>query len=494
MSQLLNLARAARLVGATRGALQLKIREGELPSFDGMVSAEDLLRLYPDAKFEVDGAFEHVTQIKEKAFGKRVRERTLPSQELLAERLFEQSRELADVRLHLQRYHELVMRLGEQIRRAHDASQAPWRDTLASLAHFLDHELEAVLGATDAPNALSVMDDMLRVMSSHVVLRPSGHEYFVEGADTLLEGALKAGLALNYGCSNGICGLCKCRLVSGQVKRIRPHDYVLTEAEKQAGHTLACSYAPVTDVVVEALEAGGPDDIPSQQISARVKSIEPLADDVLLLHLQTPRTNRLRFLAGQRVSLSFHPAGSAELPVASCPCDDRNLQFHLRRDPDSSFAAHVFAGMLRPGDSVNVFGPWGEFVLRDETARRLVFAAFDQGFAPVKSVIEHAMALENAESIHLYWHASRPGGHYLANLCRAWADALDDFRYVPLGGERVAAPEEASAELAALIARDFPRGENIDVYLAGPAAAVETLGERLRAAGVAPERLVTTAV
>ena len=131
MPQLLNLARAARLVGATRGALQLQIREGELPSFDGMVSAEDLLRLYPDAKFEVDGAFEHVTQIKEKAFGKRVRERTLPSQELLSERLFAQSRELADVRLHLQRYHELVMRLGERSRRAGEAAEEAQRDTFA---------------------------------------------------------------------------------------------------------------------------------------------------------------------------------------------------------------------------------------------------------------------------------------------------------------------------------------------------------------------------
>ncbi|MBI3042784.1 MAG: hypothetical protein HYY78_08155 [Betaproteobacteria bacterium] len=44
MPQLLSLLRAARLVGVSRGALQRKIRNGDLAAFEGMVSAEDLLR------------------------------------------------------------------------------------------------------------------------------------------------------------------------------------------------------------------------------------------------------------------------------------------------------------------------------------------------------------------------------------------------------------------------------------------------------------------
>ena len=47
MSQLLTLSRAARLIGVRRGALQGKIRSGELATFEGMVSAEDLQRAFP---------------------------------------------------------------------------------------------------------------------------------------------------------------------------------------------------------------------------------------------------------------------------------------------------------------------------------------------------------------------------------------------------------------------------------------------------------------
>ncbi len=175
----------------------------------------------------------------------------------------------------------------------------------------------------------------------------------MEGADTLLEAALRAGLAVNYGSSNGNCGLCKARVISGQVQKVRPHDYVLSEAEKNQGYTLLCSHAAVGDLILEALETSSSDDIPQQQIVARIKAVEALGDDVRLLHLQTPRNNRLRFLAGQSVTLAAGDT-SAQLPIASCPCDDRNLHFHVVRDAKDDFARQVFA-VLQAGDPVTVF-------------------------------------------------------------------------------------------------------------------------------------------
>ena len=461
---MLTLSRAARLVGASRVALQLKIRSGELPSFDGMVSAEDLLRLYPDIRLDEDGGFEQVREIKERAFGRRVRERLLPSQEILSQRLYEQSTELADLRAHLQRYHAMMEavrgRIGEQ-----EALSG-----MAALGAFLDAQLAEILGATEAPNALAVMDDMLRIMSAHVTLHPSGHDFFVEGADTLLEAALKAGLAVNYGCSNGNCGLCKARVVSGEVRQVRPHDYALSEAEKSQGYTLLCCHAAVSDLVVEALETGSAGDIPPQQIVARVKALQPLGDEMRLLHLQTPRNNRLRFLAGQNVTLAAGDT-SAELPVASCPCDDRNLHFHVARDPKDDFARQVFEA-LRPGDPVTVFGPWGDFVLRADSPRPILFVASEAGFAPVKGLIEHAMSLDRAERLHLYWHSALPSGQYLANLCRSWAEALDNFRY--------AAVTEGGAEaLVERMAREHADLAAFDLYLAGPEGFVDGIAKAL---------------
>lgn len=489
MAQLLTLSRAARLVGASRGALQQKVRSGELAAFDGMVSADDLLRLYPDIKLEEEGGFERVMQIKEHAFGKRVRERLLPSQEVLAQRAFEQSAELADLRAHLQRYHAMTVRLRSRIEE--DGARAPGeaRALLAELGEFLDGELAAVLRHEAAPNALAVMDDMLRVMSAHVVLHPSGHEFFVDGADTLLDAALRSGLAVNYGCSNGNCGLCKVRVVSGQVQKVRPHDYVLSEAEKSQGYTLLCCHTAVGDLVVEALETSGTGDIPQQQIVAQVRALTKLDGDLALLHLQTPRNNRLRFLAGQQVTLASGET-SAQLPVASCPCDDRNLHFHIPHDPQDAFVGRVFSA-LKTGDPVTVFGPWGDFVLRTDSPRPLLFLACDTGFAPIKGLLEHAQALDTVERMHLYWLATRTSGHYLANLCRSWADALDNFRYSLLTAADGASGAEA---LVRQLRADHADFAGFDLYLAGAEGFVDATEKALAEQGFPKAQLFAAVV
>jgi len=301
-------------------------------------------------------------------------------------------------------------------------------------------------------------------MAAHVKVKPSGREFSVDGNAGLLEAALRAGLSLDYGCSIGSCGKCKARVVSGQVHRLRHSDYAFSAAEKAAGVVLMCCHAAATDLVIEAREAHGAADMPLQAIDARVKAVSPMGEDMRLLHLQTPRSNRLRFLAGQSVRLSLGEGVAVSFPLASCPCDERNLQFHVCRRAGDAFAERVFAG-LKLGDPVRVEGPRGEFVLNEESRRPLVFIACDGGFAPVKSLLEHAMALDVSETLHLYWMAASPGGHYLDNLCRSWGDALDNFHYHPVTGQ---------AGLWQVL-RDHAGLRDCDVYAAGPAPPMDAL-------------------
>jgi CDP-4-dehydro-6-deoxyglucose reductase len=489
MAQWLTLWRAAQLVGVSRTVLQKMIRAGELYSNEGMVSTEELLRLYPQARLEDSGDFERVTRIKEEAFGKRLRERVLPSQEVLAQRLFAQSQELADLRRHLQRYHALVVELQAYVKTLFEQSG---HAELRELDDFIELGLSEAL-STESADMLAIMDDVLKVMSAQVTVRPSGHEFIVEGHDSLLQAGLKAGLKLNYGCGNGTCGLCKARITSGSVVRIQSHDYSLSEAEKRQGYTLLCAYtAGSNELTVETLEAHGPQDIPEQQISAKVRSLTALAPDTRLLHLQTPRTNRLRFLAGQNVLLAASVNGQdarAAYPVASCPCDDRNLHFYIARASDDPFAQQIFSDMLKMGDVVTVWGPLGNFVFA-ESSRPVIFAACDTGFAPVKSLIEHAMAVDIAESLSLYWLATRPDAHFLANQCRAWADVFDQFRYVLHADNDLGS---GSRHLAQALQADLPVTQ-CDIYLAGPEEFVKIVGSSLNEAGVPNTQLFTSVV
>ncbi|HEX4944758.1 MAG TPA: flavodoxin oxidoreductase, partial [Usitatibacteraceae bacterium] len=109
------------------------------------------------------------------------------------------------------------------------------------------------------------------------------------------------------------------------------------------------------------------------------------------------------------------------------------------------------------------------------------FAACDLGFAPVKSLVEYALSADAAASYTVAWLATRADGHYLANQCRAWAEALDDFTWLPVADEDPAAGAARLVEALRTTA-DLSRAE---VYIAGPEEFVRSAEFEFRAAGVA---------
>lgn len=475
MPHYLPLSRVARLVGQSRSVIQRMIHDGQLSTFDGMVDMEELLRVFPDVKWEEEGDWKRVEEIKAKAFARRVYERALPDKEVLAERLYEMGKEFAAAKSLLLHYDTLFRFLPDKLADVAETGGEATRQAVADMKQWLVREMEAAPQEADRAEALLAQESVMRIMSATVTVHPSGHEFFVEGNDTVLEAALRAGIPLNYGCSNGNCGDCKVKLVSGQVKKVHPHDFTLKEADKANGDFLMCSYTPVTDIVIEATVTGA-DDIPEQSIPAKVKAVEIINEQVAALHLLAPRSQRLRFLAGQYVTLGADGT-EGDYYVASCPCEDRHIELHVRRD-SRPFARKVFESLGKE-DPVRIEGPHGHFVMKLDSRRSVIFVAWGDAFAPIKSLIQHAMSLELAESMHLYW-VEDGLGHYQDNLCRAWADAYDNFAYHPLSGE---AEPDAIVDAILNLHDDLSR---TDIYAAGPSALVQALETGALARGLSP--------
>jgi CDP-4-dehydro-6-deoxyglucose reductase len=491
MPRLLNLSRAARLVGVTRVALQKKIADGTLPAFEGMVTEDALLQAFPNVSLEDDSALEKMAQTKTIAYYARAAER-LPSKEVLAVRLGELAKDLSDARAEAKRYGAIVDGLEDRLK-AWDHAGADLQAASATLKAWLH---EALQNSKDPAGlrTLTLRDSFLRILASHVKIQPSGREFFLDGADTVLEAALRAGACVDYGCSDGSCGRCKARVVAGELLEVRPHDYVLSENEKASGYALMCCNTAVSDVVVQAREAAAANDIPAQRVTASVKALTPLGDHVRLLHLKTPPNARLRFLAGQNVVLRIGESLAAELPIAGCPCDDGNLPFHVPEHLGNFFSEYVWH-QLNVGDAVTVEGPRGSFVLRtDGASQRLLLIAFGIGFARMKGLMEQAVALDSVESIELYWIVAHERELYFANWPRAMEDALDNFRFTPLilksnletaGGHRQQRLDELLDGILAA-QRDFAAA---DVYVAGPGSIVDTAAASLIRRGLPEARL-----
>lgn len=319
-------------------------------------------------------------------------------------------------------------------------------------------------------------------MSAIVRVLPSGRQFVVEANEPLLDAALRSGLALEFGCTNGTCGECRARVREGRVRRIRFHDYVIPEAEKREGAVLLCSCTADGDVTIEAGEAGGPEDIPVQKLRARLYRQEHAGDGVEIVQLRVMRGKMLRFLAGQHVRLKLVDSTPVDVSIASCPCDGLNLEFHLDTRDANALSARALGGFSK-SDRFEIDGPRGRFILDEGSARPLVFIACDTAVAPVKSIIEHVINLELPQPVYLCWYATRPGAHYLHNYFRSLADALDAFDYRPVVGT-------VSEEMI----KYLPDLGSADVYLSGSEAFVKRAGELLRAGGVTANRLFIDAL
>lgn len=487
--QLLTLSRAARLVGITRGALQKKIRDSELSTFEGKIAITDLLRTYPTAKLEDDSMLERVTEIKAKARPRRLtREKSsLPSAEVLASRLMTMTDETSQLRLNLMHHIEIVKVIYEKIQalvNIHDNSTLKAETQV--LMDWLQNKLTQHTELSSESAKLLAKDTFFRIMEATVKVLPSGHEFFVEGADSILEASLHAGLNLNYGCTSGNCGACKSRLISGEVRKIREHDYIISDSEKNMGYILACSNTAVTDIILEAAEAHEITDISLQTITAEVNKLEHLSPELLILHVKTPRTKTLRFISGQYVTLLLDNGVKGDYAIASCPCEGHHLQFHIRQMLNHPFSDYVF-NQLKAAQTITVEGPKGDFILQAESTKPIIFIAYEDGFAPIKSLIEHSMALDLAESLHFYWLAAHENGHYLNNLCRSWTDALDNFLYTNL--MVTGCDTTALAQAITTITTHYPQLADHEIYVAGSEQAVEIIKNLLIQRGAVTEQL-----
>ena len=294
-----------------------------------------------------------------------------------------------------------------------------------------------------------------------------------EHGETILEAAIRGGVYVNYGCSSGNCGLCHARLIEGDIQKVRHYDHVFTAAQKAAGHFLLCSFSAASDVTVATLISDSITQIEAYQFAAKVRSVKAFDDRITSLVLQVPRSLRLRFVAGQYAKLTKNDA-TGEFSIASCPCDARRLEFHIPRLADNPLSRYVFESCA-VGDSVNVNAPFGEFVFTEDFVRPIALIAFDEGFAPIKSLFEHISAQESEVPIHLY-RVSVWDKRYLDNLCRSWNDGFDQVNYRAF---EMAMQDSEQQECVAAIIDELSAMETVDIYCCAPAWVGTTLKSAL---------------
>lgn len=307
----------------------------------------------------------------------------------------------------------------------------------------------------------------------------------VEMGDTILQTALNAGRQYPHGCQSGNCGACKSRLYSGEIEMSPYSEYALTQAEQESGLILACRSVPWSDCEVAYLEQDEVVAHPLRRLTCTVRKLDRMTHDIVRLRLSIEAGGPFDFTAGQYAQVSFDGLPPREYSMANRPGNEL-LEFHIRQIPDGAVSA--FANTkLKVGDTVRVNGPHGISYYRAKHNGPIVALAGGSGLAPIKSIVEEALAQGARQPIQLYFGVRDERDLYLIDYFSAMAATHPNMFFTPVLSEPSVSTPHRTGYLADVVAADFADLDGSKVYLAGPPIMVETCVERVRERGTGSE-------
>ena len=308
-----------------------------------------------------------------------------------------------------------------------------------------------------------------------VTVQPSGRNFTVMKDEAVLVAGIRQGIGLPYGCKDGACGSCKCKLLSGSVVHRTHQSKALSADEAAAGMVLTCCAVAQSDLVLESKQVTEVGALPIKKMPTRVTSLERKSDDVMVLKLQLPANDTFAYRAGQYIEFLLRDGVRRSYSMANAPHLGPGLELHIRHMAGGVFTDQVFSSM-KEKDILRIEGPQGSFYLREDSEKPLIFLASGTGFAPLKALLEHMQHAGIQRRVSLYWGARRPADLYLNAWVEAQVLAMPNLTYIPVVSD--AHPTDAwtgrTGFVHHAVLHDVPDLSGHQVYACGAPIVVES--------------------
>ena len=292
--------------------------------------------------------------------------------------------------------------------------------------------------------------------------------------ETVLLAGIKQGIGLPYGCKDGACGSCKCKMLNGNVIHGSHQSKALSDAEMNEGYVLTCCATPQSDLVLESRHVTEAGALPLKKMPTRVCSMRKVSDDVMVIQLQLPANDSFVYRAGQYVEFILRDGVRRSYSMANAPHLGPGIELHIRHMPGGKFTDHVFGGM-KEKDILRVEGPFGSFFLREDSHKPVILLASGTGFAPIKALIEYMQYQGVEREVVLYWGARKPSDLYMQDWVQVQLTAMPTLRFVPVisdASDGDSWPGRTGFVHLAVI-HDFPDMRDHQVYACGTPLMVE---------------------
>ncbi len=308
----------------------------------------------------------------------------------------------------------------------------------------------------------------------------TGESFEASDGVSILDAARLADISLPYSCKTGRCSACKCRVLSGLTRALRP-EVGLTEEDRLGGWILSCVRCAVTDVRLEVDDLRGVDLPIPKTLPCRINAINRLAPDVAQVFLRLPPKVEFGFMPGQYIDVIGFNGIRRSYSIANGNFDERVLELHIRSVVGGIMSDYWFRH-AKQDDLLRLNGPLGTFFLRRTAGLDVFFLATGTGIAPVKSMMGAIARLphdEQPRTVTVLWGGRHSGDFYL-NM----ADVSSKFIFIPVQSRPSNDWMGAKGYVQDVLIGLQPNLGKAAVYACGSNAMIQSAKARLLEAGL----------
>ena len=348
-----------------------------------------------------------------------------------------------------------------------------------------------------------------------------------------LLGALAAqGIFVSSACGGGgTCGQCRCKVLAGGGDVLPTELNHLSRREAREGERLACQVTVRQDMSVVLPESV----FGVRKWACTVLSNDNVATFIKELKLAIPAGERVPFRAGGYIQIEADPhqvrfadfdvpalyrddwerlqlfdlVSTVETPItraysmANYPQEEGIILLNVRiatppfnnmSAPPGQMSSYIWS--LKPGDTVTISGPFGEFFAKESQAE-MVFIGGGAGMAPMRSHIFDQLERLNSDRKISFWYGARSVREkfYVEDFDRLAAEHPNFSWHVALSDPL---PEDHWDGLTGFIhnvlfeqyLRDHESPEDCEFYMCGPPVMNAAVIRMLKDLGVPDENIL----
>ena len=353
----------------------------------------------------------------------------------------------------------------------------------------------------------------------------------VPAGGKLLQTLASKGVFLASACGGGgTCAQCRCQVTDGGGSILATEEGHFSRGEISEDWRLSCQVAVKQDLQIQVPE----DALGVQRWECEVTSNDNVASMIKELNLKLPEGADVDFKAGGYVQLEIPPYEMSwstidvqdeyredwdnfnfwdlkskveettirAYSMANYPEEKGILKFNIRVAPPPPRseglppgAMTTYVANLKKGDKITVFGPYGDFFVKDTPAEK-IWIGGGAGMAPLRSHIFDELLRKNTKAKMSYWYGARSLREmfYKEEFDRL-EEEYDNFSWhVALSEAR----EEDNwtgyegfihAVVLENYLKDHPNPEDCEYYMCGPPIVNQLVSQMLDDLGVEPENI-----